>query len=96
MSKEIKDGGTAFPESCTSDGYRPNVESGMSLRDYFASHAPTITEQEISRQYEFDKNRNPYNDVHKPKLRSRMEIIVSHNWEYAHAMLKEREASNVA
>lgn len=29
----------AFPESCTQDGYRGNVESGMTLRDYFAAAA---------------------------------------------------------
>lgn len=33
------DGGPAFPESCTSEGYRANVYSGMTLRDWFAGQA---------------------------------------------------------
>ena len=32
----------AFPESCTSDGHRGNVDNGMTLRDYFASKALNI------------------------------------------------------
>lgn len=27
----------AFPESCTQEGHRPNVDNGMDLRDYFAA-----------------------------------------------------------
>lgn len=30
---------SAFPESCTRDGHRGNVEPGMTLRDYFAGQA---------------------------------------------------------
>ena len=27
----------AFPESCTNEGHRANVDDGMDLRDYFAN-----------------------------------------------------------
>jgi hypothetical protein len=35
----INDGGPAFPQSATSDGYRTNVPEGMTLRAYFAGQA---------------------------------------------------------
>jgi hypothetical protein len=36
MSNE-KTGGQAFPMSCTTEGHAPNVDPGMTLRDYFAA-----------------------------------------------------------
>lgn len=29
----------AFPESCTDDGHRGNIDPGMTMRDYFAAKA---------------------------------------------------------
>jgi hypothetical protein len=37
---EIDDGGPAFSQSCTSDGYPSRDCSGLTVRDYFAIHAP--------------------------------------------------------
>jgi hypothetical protein len=44
MSDKIKDGGPAFPQPCTDQGYSANspydmAGGGMSLRDYFAAKA---------------------------------------------------------
>lgn len=35
----MNDGGSAFPNTATSDGHATNTYQGMSLRDYFAAKA---------------------------------------------------------
>ena len=44
MSKEINDGGPAYPQPCTSEGYAGNTPygvagGGMTLRDWYAGMA---------------------------------------------------------
>lgn len=74
MSEQIKrdDGGPAFP-SPWGEGAPP----GMTLRDYFAIHAPTPPEHRINLQ-------------RKLKLLSETEIRAALAYEYADAMLAER------
>lgn len=88
-----KDGGPAFPvyprvEGAQSVSIADAV--GLSLRDWFATFAPTPSEEAIAFQFKMDHQRNPYNTQNKPKLRSRGEIVASLNWQYADDMLSER------
>lgn len=94
MSKELKYvGGAAFPhtEVFTDGGTgQPFYENtkGMSLRDYFAVHAPMPDDSDIKREFDRDKFKNPYNEPQKPELRSRKEIECDLRYEHADAMLK--------
>ena len=41
MISDIKDGGPAFPNKASYDGQSGySIHGGMTLRDYFAAHAP--------------------------------------------------------
>jgi hypothetical protein len=86
MSKRINDGGPAFPCPTGTDGGA--LYNGMSLRQWYATHAPQPTEGDIDVQRKYDRNRNPHNDSYKPPLRSRIEIIADLAFEYADAMIK--------
>jgi hypothetical protein len=93
MADKIKDGGPAFPlRNMDPDDYIPFP--GMSLRDYFAAHAPQPTDALIMMERQSDRHRNPHNDSRKPKIRTETEIIASLKYEYADAMIAERERSN--
>lgn len=94
-----KDGGPAFPMSVavgpTDDMYCSADVSGgvgMSLRDYFAAHAPLPEPGEIEAQFKYDQARNPHNEPYhnKPKRRSRAEIIADLAYAHADALLKAR------
>jgi hypothetical protein len=96
---EIKTGGSAFPRGELHDEYpRPgavecrhlHAEEGMTLRDYFAIRAPEPSKDRIEMLMQFDRNRNPHNDSHKPRLRSEVEIRCDLAYEYADAMLRAR------
>lgn len=90
---ERKEDGPAFPTASIQtlkDGHEFTFSGGVTLRDYFAIHAPQPTDQQISRGMDRDKNRNPYNEPGKPKLREREEIIAALRYEFADAMLRER------
>jgi len=39
-NSRVDDGGPAFPNVCMNDPCHPSSETGMSLRDWFASRAP--------------------------------------------------------
>lgn len=65
-------------------------DQGMTLRDWFASTAPEPTLDAINTQQGFDRGRNPYNDAHKPPLRSREQIVAELRYRYADAMLAAR------
>jgi hypothetical protein len=90
MSEQQKaDGGPAFPvvyPHVNCDG----VDRGMTLRDYFAAHAPEASDEWIKEQAERDRLRNPHGDSYKPARRSVMELRAAWRYEYADAMLKER------
>lgn len=88
MSKRT-DGGPAFPTHNDLDrDNRPH--GGMTLRDWFATHAPAPRQEEIEFQYNLDRSRNPHNYPNKPKLRDRHEIIAFLAYRYADAMLAAR------
>lgn len=66
----------AFPESCTQEGYKANVFSGLTKREYFLCHSTyEPSSKEIALEETRDRNRNPHNDFGKPKRRSLDEII---------------------
>jgi hypothetical protein len=60
---------------------------GMGLREYFAIHAPEPREDSIANEQGIDRGRNPHNDAHKPKIRSRDEIVATLRFRFADAML---------
>lgn len=66
-------------------------ERGMTMRDYFAAHAPLPTEDEIRREMALDSAKNPHNDRRGPMLRSRHQIIATLAYKRADAMLAARE-----
>jgi hypothetical protein len=53
----------------------------------FAAMAPMPDDHYISTQMKIDKNRNPYNEGGKPKLRDSMEIIADYKIAFARLML---------
>lgn len=86
------DGGPAFPSGDGKFAGGPTHMNGMTLRDWFATHAPMPTKDEIDMQCNFDGAKNPHNDSYKPPLRERHEIIADLKYRYADAMLKARSA----
>ena len=93
-------GGPAFPipvAGCTDGGVYNTMEQsggqlgGMTLRDWFATHAPEPPEWWLQTQRQHDHNRNPHNEDHKPPIRSDAEIDAAWRWTWADAMLAERE-----
>lgn len=68
------------------------IYDGMTLRDWFATHAPAPTENQIKNQMEYDVARNPHNEYRNclPARRSRSEIIADFAYEYADSMMKAR------
>lgn len=93
MSK-INTGGPAFPFAYeTSDGLDQtiHINEGMSLRDYTAIHAPQPDISQVELHEKLDRSRNPHNDSYKPKIRSRAEIVSALRYEFADAMIAERE-----
>lgn len=90
---QLADGGPAFPILDHKIGYHADIQQvadGMSLRDYFAIRAPEPTAEHMQIERLHDKNRNPYNEGHKPRLRTDIEIRCDLAYEYADAMLKAR------
>lgn len=95
MSKE--NGGPAFPQPIANAGKGAGLVSademfvgGMTLRDYFAAKAPECPSNYLTTQRGIDHGRNPYNEAHRPPLRSDLQIIAEWNFAYADAMLAER------
>lgn len=92
MSKQIEDGGPAFPvnqsEVC-------NTTPGLSLRDYFAAHAPPAPEW-YSRRYMYGADPKGSGLVGKDVQPASMEEQERHfhawRWHYADAMLAARKA----
>ncbi len=94
-SKNIDDGGLAFPgtrfEELGDDGFGPITAEaqhfGLSKREWFATHAPEPTAEEIASQMQREANLNPHNDYHKPARRGRLQIIADLKFAYADAMI---------
>lgn len=83
------DGGPAFP----APEWEPDIafSGGMTLRDWFATFSPHPSTADIAREQLFDKQRNPYNEPGKPRIRSADEIACALRYRYADNMLAERE-----
>ena len=67
-----------------------SAQTDLTIRDYFAAHAPECPEWYMTMCAAIDKNKNQYNEPHKPPLRENIEIIACWNYEYADSMLKVR------
>lgn len=80
-----------FPEIRDADGCGIlQGSTGMTLRDWFAGTLPEPSSDAIAIQESFDRSRNPYNEGHKPRLRSRDEIVAYLRYRAADALLSER------
>lgn len=58
---------------------------------YLVQSAPEPTQEQVGQQMHRDKQRNPHNDSHKPKLRDSLEIVVDYKLEFANMMLNKIE-----
>ena len=85
-SYQVQDIVRAVQQACFDVG----VAAGT-LRDRFAMAAPEPTEKQIEWESQKDRNANPHNDSHKPRLRDTLEIIADLKYKYADAMLKARD-----
>jgi hypothetical protein len=101
-SKKIDDGGPAFPVevqtmpdgtiSPVQTGHMTGWACGVSVRDWFAAHAPEPCAEDVKMQMEFDRSRNPHNDYHKAERRSTLKVIADLKFAYADAMIAARKA----
>ncbi len=83
---KIDDGGPAFPcEGGVDSGLY--AAPGMSLRQWFATHAPEPSAEDVQYQMQRDINVNPHNDYHKPPRRGKLQIIAELKYAYADAMI---------
>lgn len=70
-----------------------NEQEGMSLRDYFAAHAPTLTEQERVELGKREHQKMLDDRSRTYVMRPFYDLIAERNFGYADAMLKAREAA---
>jgi hypothetical protein len=89
MRTPRKSNGPAFPVVAANG--LGHIGNGMSIRQWFATFAPMPSEDQIAMYEKIDRSRNPHNDPHKPKIRTRYEIIAYLRFEYADAMVAEYE-----
>lgn len=96
MSPKIKDGDRAFPQKVFHAlGHGTGnweTTGGMSLRDYFAIHAPEPSHTDIMHIVERERLANPHNEPYHNKVRRRgvEEIRCALRYEFADAMLSAR------
>ena len=77
------DGPKAFPgPSYTKSGHSNGHEMGMTLRDYFASHAP-----EVPHWFRIKDD-----DAYPSAKDCQLDHLIKWRWFYADAMLKARES----
>lgn len=87
-------GGPAFPLLNPKIGYHADIiqqAEGLSVRDWFAAHAPEPSQDYLDMEYQLDRHRNPHNDPHKPQSRSPLQIKAQYRFAYADAMLAARK-----
>lgn len=80
---------SAFP--LAGGGIQGSDAKGMTLRDWFATHAPEPTTERMATERGIDRGRNPHNDSHKPPLRDTDQIRAELAYRYADAMLAARK-----
>ena len=90
VKTKIDNGGPAFP-SQTND-FGEMISGGMTLRQWFATHAPEPSSEEVQHEMQRDINLNPYNDYHKPPRRGKLQIIAELKYAYADAMIAAGKA----
>lgn len=61
----------------------------LTRREEFAMRCPPISKDDIQKEEQRDRARNPHNDSYKPKLRIRLEIEAALRFAWADAMLAE-------
>lgn len=85
-----EDGGPAFPNSKEEAREDWGPSSGMSLRDWFATHSPQPSGTDIQDVIARARIRNPYNDKKLPAV-SELDAECQLRYKWADAMLKARE-----
>ncbi len=91
----INHGGPAFPHETQDRPHWSQIQfHGMTLRDYAVIHAPMPSADGINGEALKDKLNNPYNETHKPRLRSIFEIEMNLRGQWADAMITERDKQN--
>lgn len=75
----------AFPRD-----HRHFGHNGLTMRDWFATHAPEPSPDRMGTERGIDRGRDPHNEVHKPPLRSDDQIRACLAYRYADAMLAQR------
>lgn len=78
----------AFPSDDDLIGAAHHPSKGMTLRDYFAAHAPTMPNSYIERFQRIEKNKDPYNE--KGRLED-IEILCKWRIKYANSMMEARK-----
>lgn len=111
MSERKKDGGPAFPHkekmrdpnSYPAPSYIDIEHGGMTLRDYFAAHAPDVSDERVREEVEgfpvFDNsgyhNGYPHETIREKQRKTQVDWMISARikwrYQYADAMLAERE-----
>ena len=86
-AERTNDGGPAFPEFM---GDHMEPKRGMTLRDYFAAHAPAMPSDLAALAKEHADTDNP-DKTHGEKCDVLLSIRAEWNYRYADAMLKARE-----
>lgn len=66
--------------------------NGMTLRDWFATHAPEAPNWWMTCQLEHDQQRNPLAESHKPDRRSAVQLVTEWAFKWADAMIAARGA----
>ena len=86
---EPNDGGPAFPN--VHSGIHPEIgwDSGMTLRDYFAAHAPVIPEW--YRVAWLDQERVKMKADSRYQMRDSFQSLTEWSFDYADAMLSARK-----
>ena len=82
----IEDGGFAFPSLGNGERWGRARGDGMSLRDYFAAHAPEHSLQDLTNIMEADQRSG--------SKRSPLEIVADLRYAYADAMIRARNSGN--
>ena len=93
-TKVIEDSGPAFPQPCCDSGHAANspygiAGGGISVRDYFAAHAPAMPPDLGALALEAADTDNP-DKTHRTKSETLLSIRAEWNYIYADAMIAAR------
>lgn len=85
MTTKTNDGGPAFPVQDRTNEFGFAMQPGMSLRDYFAAHAPVTFDQVVQTYCNYP------NMAHPDERKTIRFIEALLRYEYADAMLAARQ-----